>query len=274
MLVGGLLACGSRAPSERCRELGDGSLRSPAVEVQVGSTLHADGAITGGSTVTCEALAPATAHFVDASTVLASIPPALRPARVRVHHEPALPIGARPLAQPEFHRPSGALLVAAARAPDAIWLHELAHVRMAGARPSGQVARRVLDALEEGVADYYAATIGNSPVLASRRLDRPPRIFADDWAGLALPSFDPHRLGWSFAASLWAVEPRAGAVLEDLLACMSRTTESAADLRASAVLAAWLAFCPERSRAAIRAHVCSWLPAELATTCAGTGVTP
>jgi hypothetical protein len=134
---------------------------------------------------------------------------------------------------------------------------------MLGPRPSAAVSSRVLAALEEGIADYYAATILGSPELGARSLAAPPRITGDDWAAIAQPAFDPHRLGWKLAGSLWARRVD----LEDLVDCMAHGVDDASGSRVSDAIAAWLDACPVRSRDAIRAHVCSWVPRELAPTC-------
>lgn len=257
-----LVACGSDDQAARCREMGDGTLRTASVEVRVGSTVLADGGLTAGAAPSCAH--PARGHFIAASQVMEELPAALRPTRVVIHHAPALPTGGRPIAQLEMHRPSGSLLATASAIPRAVWLHEVAHLRMLGVRPRAAVARRLFDALEEGIADYYAATTLGSPRLGPRALDRPPALVADDWAQLALRSFDPHRLGHKLAASLWASEPAGGALVEDLVDCMAGAAETPADARTSAAFGAWLAGCPTRSRGAIRSVVCSWLPRELA----------
>lgn len=88
--------------------------------------------------------------------VWAGLPPALRPPQVVVHLDPqATP----PIDRVEGHRPSGSILLMRRAIPEldrGIWLHELAHVLMSGPRPTGTLDSRLIAAVEEGVADYFA----------------------------------------------------------------------------------------------------------------------
>lgn len=247
-----------------CRDLD--VLQTAEVQVVIGSRLGGNGELSAGQVGHCARSPAAAAMFRTLLGLLPAMPAELRPSRVVVHHAPQLPAGARLLLDLELHRPSGTLIAAGGSVPAAVWFHELAHVRMVGKRPAAPVARRISDAIEEGIADFAAATVIGSPQLPGRSLDAPPQIVADDWAALATDSFDPHRLGWQFAASLWQTQP-ARAVLEDLIRCMAATPPSTADERTSVVIATWLASCPQRSRATITERVCLWLPDELVPTC-------
>lgn len=168
----------------------------------------------------------------------------------------------------DTQRRSLVLSAEAGQLSEELWLHELAHVRMQGARPSAPLAKRLLSALEEGVADYYAAAIaGTSKVGADgevRDLAQPPRLDDTDWMRLALSSFEPHRLGWAFGAELYRSEARPGALLEDAVACFDgESALGAAPDSTSAAVAALLAECPERSRDRLRRLLSDWLPSEI-----------
>lgn len=258
-------ACSSRTSQalvDRCRALGDGALASREVSVHVGSIVG-HGTLTAGRVPRCEDVPGATAVFIAATERVADLPSSLRVSRVAIHHVPRLPAGARPLIDLEMHRPTGALLAGSGPIVPAIWFHELAHVRMRGTRPAAIVAGRIVDAAEEGVADYTAAAVTGSSQLPGRDLTAPPRALPDDWATLASGDFDPHRLGWQLAAALWASEPRPGPLLEDALACIAGAPEGSVGDRTGTALAAWLAGCPPRSRRAISEVICRWLPAEI-----------
>ena len=81
-----------------------------------------------------------------ASAALARIPARFAPARVRLEQRPILGV--------ECERETGSLLLgnSAVELPDSVWLHELAHVRMHGARPQAPLAQRVLTAFEGSIA--------------------------------------------------------------------------------------------------------------------------
>lgn len=261
------VACGRSADLERCRAIGGGALSSNDVELRLGSRLTGTGELRVGEVGSCDDDASATAVFLIAVSTLSTIPAALRPDRTVIHYAPRLSEGARPLEGLEMHRPSRSLLAIGSDIDPRIWLHELAHLRMHGDRPSGPVGRGLVAAIEEGVADYYAAAVGRSPRLPARDLENPPRGTTADWSALAFDSFDPHRLGWRWAALLWRIEPASGPLLEDLVRCVSDAKLGGVADRIRTVLDAWLDGCPVRSRRVIAAQVCNWIPRELATGC-------
>jgi hypothetical protein len=148
-----------------------------------------------------------------------------------------------------------------------VWLHELGHLASAGPRPEDPAARRVLVALEEGVADYYAAILADSPHVGDshtvmRDLNQPPRVTAEAWAALALPGFDPHPFGWALAAALWRAEPNVGGLLVDLVHAL-RVGELRQVRGPRKLLDAVVHACPPRSRQTLDQILSAWLPSEL-----------
>lgn len=243
--------------------------RTPSIDARVrvraSSRLLADGTLEPG-----EMLAQSTFAWLPevqrASTALAAIPGQFAPSEVTLELNSRRAPGVPPLLGVECHRETGALLLGATAhlLPQNVWLHELAHVRLHGARPRAILAQRMLTALEEGVADDYAAVLGGSPVLGfgaeQRDLQQPPNVGPSDWASLALPNFDPHRLGWALASALYAAEPRAGVLLEEAIACLDGSGPLRdADSPASAI-ASLLQSCPESGRARFETLLSDWLP--------------
>ena len=264
----------SSSAAAACREQTGGRLELAGVRVWVGSSATTD-RVAAGRVAECGSGAEALRVFRAVGSAHADIPEALRPGRVEVHLGPKLD-GRPPLQGVEFHAPSRALLVereSKLELDHSVWLHELAHVRLAGARPEGPLARRVWATIEEGVADYFAAAVSGSPRLGRGRrgqpvrdLSDPPGASARDWALLALPSVraDPHRLGWRLAAELWRREPRPGPLLEDVATALSgrEALEGSRDIPSEAI-AAFVARCPARSRATVTDVVTAWAPREI-----------
>lgn len=261
---------------ERCRVAGDGTLRRPGLEVYVESRVERDGAIRSGRVPTCGDGAAATARFLSAHDALERTPPTLRPKHVVVHVAPALPRDAPPLGAIETHQTSGSVLVTGDRAvhlTQPMWLHEYGHLLMLGQKPKrGTAAASIFDAVEEGVADYYAACVQESPDLGaggdgslSRDLRSRPHGVAAGWDALALADrrFEVHRFGWDLAARLWKREPRRGPLLEDLLRCVADARFTTGATPPSAVAGALLNACPERSRDAFETVLAAWLPPAL-----------
>jgi hypothetical protein len=239
------------------------ALDSPAIEVRSSSRLRADGRLEGGLPVSCGESARAACALLAAHDALALVPDRLRPARVTVHLEPALPPGSAPLGALEYHADSASLFARRAdlaQIESSVWLHELGHLRARGARPRGRIERRIYAVIEEGAADYYAATIGGSARLRSpdgaRDLDRPAGVPPEYWVTLLAPAFDPHPLGWELAAALWKIEKAPGPLLHDLIEGLSARVEPA-DLpegtaaTPAAVARSFAERCPARSRQAI-----------------------
>ncbi len=197
---------------------------------------------------------------------LSQVPTELKPTGLRLD-------GQNPAhaASVEFDSASGALLLGpgAEDLPSSVWLHELGHARMRGARPHGVLGGRLFRAIDEGAADYFAACVSGSPRLGNARelrdLTAPPAVAASEWATLALPNgFDAHRMGWALAARLYAAEPRRGPLLDALVACLDGESglDRAADTPAATVQAL-LQACPANARERISLVLAEWLPAAL-----------
>lgn len=211
---------------------------------------------------------PATARapaLASLNRALRLVPAALAPSPLRVETEPP-----RRVNRVEIDAISGSLLIGtgAEDLPVTVWLHELGHARMHGSRPRGAVAQRLLRAVDEGAADYYAALLSGTPRVGDaselRDLRTPPRVDGSEWATLALPGFDAHRIGWALAARLYAAEPRRGPLLDELVACLDGESElaHAGDTPAAAVQSL-LAACPVTARERLSVVLAAWLPAEL-----------
>jgi hypothetical protein len=238
--------------------------RPPAgVELVVGSSLDGE-ELTPGEPLRCAGPWTALEAALDA------MPPELRPAFLAVHLDPRVRDAAQ-IDRVEVHEASGALLLASGAALDhTVWFHELAHVSMRGPRPGNRIAERLLRAVEEGVADWVAATVAGSPLLGGvggRDLRQPPVTSTFAWAALALPRvhFDPHELGWQLAAELWRARPAGDMLREDLVAALADPTPWPAEVTSPAdTLAHLLARCPARSRETLSGVLHAWSPAELA----------
>ena len=269
MVLAALACSGPDHPSRaECERIGSGGHTArPGLVVLRGSRLGAVAKLDPGNPASCSDPGRA-ALFLRAHALLANVPEALRPARVTIHASPTVGAPNAPVAGLEYHRESASLLVSAAAVDmeRTVWLHELGHLRAATRLPQAEPAQSVLAALDEGVADYYAAVTAGRPRLggahagAERDLAAPPAARADDWARLALPGgLDVHRMGWRFAGLAWQAEPREGALVRFLLACMG-------DLRALSgagpgpVARAWLEGCPEAGRARVEPLLRAWMP--------------
>lgn len=258
-----IIACSGPWVSDSCGldENGKGG-----ITVYVGSRSDGPGLHVGRPAVCDDGEREEAARLLQrAHQVADRLPTSLRPATIDIHLTPRVADGAGDVEGLEYHRPAGALLAGhgAGDLHDTVWFHELAHVTMARRLDGGDFARAWREAIEEGIADYHAAAIARRPQLGPfgakargrRDLSRAPEVRPGDWESLALPNvaFDPHRLGWSFAAAAYAFEPQAGALLQDLLKCGNDPLPSR-----------WIAQCPQRSRATIEALLRGWMPAELA----------
>ena len=71
-------------------------------------------------------------------------------------------------------------------------------------------------------------------------------------------------MGWLLAAELYRLDPKAGELLEDVVACLDQDSDlkSVADSPAAAIHAL-LSACPERSRPRISRAFANWLPPQL-----------
>lgn len=235
-----------------------------------GSRLLKDGGLTPGPVTTLGDSDKLAA--TPALKALGMIPFELKPAPVVIDlgliREPGVPAPD----VVEYHRTGRSILVGAAGADASVemWLHELSHARMAGARPKGPLARRLIDAVEEGVADYFAASLAHNPLLGTpsrqRDLMHPPRVGGSEWATLAFDGFDTHRMGWVLAAKLYEVAPMGGSLLHDAVACLDGESQLGvvADSPAAAI-GALLEACPQQGRSRLSRIFQSWLPPELFT---------
>jgi hypothetical protein len=235
------------------------------LSVRSASRLLADGRLEPGEMLVPASFA-ARLEAQAASAALAAIPLEFAPSAVILELFPKRAPGVPPINGVECHGESGTLLLGntAPQLPKSVWLHELAHVRLHGARPSAMLAKRLITALEEGVADDYAAVLGGSAVLGfgaeQRDLRQPPSVGPSDWASLAFPDFDPHRLGWALAAALYAAEPRAGALLEEAIACLDGPGPLRYASSPASAIASLLESCPEPGRQPFRTLLSDWLP--------------
>jgi hypothetical protein len=201
-----------------------------------------------------------------AKSALSVMPSGLRPEAIALH----VMSRATDVVGVEFHAPSGALLVEGVerRTLDgSVWLHEIAHVRLKGQRPSGIIGRRLVVAVEEAVADYFAAVIGGTPRLGRdeqgqplRDLSAPPPSSAAAWARYLMPGLvaDPHELGWRLAGELWSLAPADRSLLEDLVAMLSSRRPFSDEDGAAVVAKELLQRCPPRSRERLRAALRRW----------------
>jgi hypothetical protein len=236
---------------QACKARGPGTLVSERLRVR------ARGEIPG-----CDDDRAATGAFLLVDGLLESIHPSLRPGPVTIELRQA---GDRFDVTPDKRVISVSARFASADA--AAWLHELAHLAAHGPRPRAPAARRIASAIDEGIADYFAAALTGSPRVGDglgemRDLTRPPPLPADTWGMLALGELDPHLFGWKLAALLWRAEPRAGGLLEDWVRCLSGGVLEGAESPA-AVLGALAQSCPARSRELLSSTLRDWAPAEL-----------
>jgi hypothetical protein len=251
----------SAAELVRCRAT-DGPRTAP-IDLYSGSRLRSDGMLEAGKRVGCSESSRSARATVAAREALLLVPHHLRPQTVRVHLDPALPSGAVPIATLETHTESASLFARSSGAADldpSVWLHEFAHLRARGTRPHGRIERRIYAAIEEGVADYYAAVIRGSPRLSgedgARDLERPPRVPAEYWVTLLNPVFDPHPFGWELAAALWRIDSKPGPLLDDLVEGLSADSAAndlpgGADTTPADVARSFVMRCPARSRRTI-----------------------
>jgi hypothetical protein len=261
-VVGGLIARRGVAPTPPSLVADD------RIVVRSGSRLLRDGQLApGGPAVASAARERAQRR---ARETLALIPVDLRPTRLLLDLEPGREPGVTAVDGLEYHQGSGSLLLGAAgiTAGNELWLHEAAHVRMAGARPRGPLAGRLIGAIEEGFADYFAAALSGQTKLGAaprqRDLQAPPRIGESEWASLAFDGFDRHRMGWALAARLYQLDANGGSLLRDVVACLDGDSElGSADDSPVAVIAALLSACPEPGRPRLARVLWDWLPREL-----------
>jgi hypothetical protein len=176
--------------------------------LKIGARLTNDG-VVGGVAAPC-ADPRVQAFLPTLSAAVERAPERLLRGPVEVYLDPEVTNGA-PLREIETHA-SGALLVSSkspALRDESIVLHELFHVAVARKRPEGARLARVFQALEEGAADYFAASVMGKPEVGSvdgretRRLT-PRRTATElDWVATATGRVGPHALGHLLASELW-----------------------------------------------------------------------
>jgi hypothetical protein len=158
----------------------------------------------------------------------------------------------------------------AALMPSTVLWHELAHVRFAGPRPHGLLARRLHHVIEEASADYVAAVVAGGPHVGShdvgelRDLGRAEDANVSVWAELALSERPPsHRLAASLARRFWEHAPAPGPFVVDLARALGDPRPWPSVQGTSATVRELLKRCPERSRTALSDSLAAWMPPEL-----------
>lgn len=261
-LAGGAALSGeSRAATE--------TLRDGDVTVRRGGVRWAARSMPGAPVSASDAPAAAALHaLVRARGLLPA------PLRVPVVLElDPVSLGHAPFAGAEASPRGTVLFVDSARAPAfdrTVWLHELAHLAAAGARPEGPLGVRLLAAVDEAVADYAAATFSRSTLVGSvaggerRDLAAPPQVGDSEWAylGLAGAPWDAHRVGWALAGALFE-EGATEDVAVDLVQSLATAGPFGGDDTPHGVLVQWMVRCPARSRPALRRAVGRWIPSDL-----------
>ncbi len=199
------------------------------------------------------------------SDALRHVPEALRPATLRLRLDAGL--GQHAL----FDARSSTIWVSPsfAQAPaPSVLLHELAHAAANGSRPNSLIAQRLVQAVDEAHADYFAASVLGTPRIGSEELGEVRDLSAEiprgavELAQLALPGFSPHEVAAPLACLLWQAQPDAGALLTDLTWAL----RSGRPWRAStpgAVAQELVARCAERTQPLLQQILMSWLGPQL-----------
>lgn len=258
--------------ADRCRGAHAEPLQREALQVYVDSTVQGD-EIALGRIPPCGSHSTATEVYLLARDVLRTVPNELRPAQVTIHLSPKLVAGAAPILVSEVHTPSASILINGQdldRLDASTLLHEFGHLQWRSPHPRGLIASRIMASLEEGIADYYAATTQGSAKLgfsggqAARDLLQRPVWLRGGWTRLSRETevWRAHEQGWDWAALLWSHEQKPGVLLFDLLVCM-RNARIEASTSPAQVIRAWLETCPARSQDTIDALLHRWIPRTL-----------
>lgn len=196
--------------------------------------------------------------------LLSRLPQRLRPQSLAVHLE--VRGETRPLAT---HLPSRSLLVrgSALQLPDGPWLHELGHIALGLDTAPPGLGGNLQAALAEGTCDYLAGRQTGSAVLSSaphgptRDLRRPPSMGDRDWLQLSwvTPDFDPHHLGWRFAAGLWRSQVDPLALFECDFGGLAEASGVEPGLRR------WLRSCPAEAQGELSNALSNTFPPQLWT---------
>lgn len=249
-LVWALLCCGCGNSAALCGE----QLAAHELRVFSGSILEGEALSPGKNTGCKNATARQT---VDAlSRALDELPTSARmplDVHVDIDVQAALPVHTV-----EAHT-SGALLVGKAPTDDTIWLHEIFHTQAGHPTSSDPLVARTLRALEEGSADYFAATFTGTAQVGARdgrevrNLMGPERTDELLWLRFAQGKADSHLLGSMFARELWSERPGSPDVAQALVRCLRNAAR--APLRDVSELSA---FCPDSSRPVVERAVARW----------------
>jgi hypothetical protein len=257
----------SSAELAACRELGGGRLSSSRVELRRNSSVGEPRSYQG-SVPACAESKLATHAFLTLYQALELVPSELFDGRVILELSPTLPRDQR-FVGIDAHPVSGAIWTDEHHAwsDRSTFLHEIAHLAMAGPRPPAGAARRLALAVEEGAADYFAATLGGDPLVGrglpqARDLAHAPALPAAVWAELALNGFEAHVFGSALAGWLYRTQPGGGALLEDLVRCLSSGALHGASSPGH-VLRNLVHECPPHSRRAREETLRAWAPSEL-----------
>jgi hypothetical protein len=195
------------------------------VSVKVGATVTHRG-VVGGVSAGCDdprvrAILPTFVRAIE------RVPAGLLRHPVELFLDPRV-VDGPPVREIETHASGGLLAASGSRAlsDESIVLHELFHVAVSRERPSDARRARIFEALEEGLADYFAASVtgrsevGSTDGRETRRLT--PRRSATEleWVTTATGQIGPHALGHALASELWhawGADPRRAARLAECL---------------------------------------------------------
>jgi hypothetical protein len=227
--------------------------------------LTVDGELVPGTRTDCSAAE--SPLFATGLQAYSKVPPSLRGPVLRIH---AMVPGSG-VQGLEYEPSAGAILASGSELPEVAWLHEIGHSLTRGPRPDSLLAGRLHAALDEAVADYFAAATRESPDLgpSGRHLDRPPLIRDSDWAllGVRQAPFDPHRFGWALAARMWRESPRGASLLESVVTCLrhdhgARGARTPAPLRDTArdFISSVVGGCPTAQRQRFEQMLRQWIP--------------
>ncbi len=199
-LLGLSAACGRTPAAECVRALESLSFQTNST---VGPTVVEAGPLLDCRDSRVAAIAPELARAVRRA-------PLVLPRPLKVHLDPTIPDGPA-LTEIETHA-SGELLLASrsnAYRDPSILLHELFHVAAAGKRPDEPRLARAVTAMEEGAADYFAASVLADPKVGAadgrevRNLAKHHSVTEQHWVATVTGQIGPHELGFGLSSRLW-----------------------------------------------------------------------
>jgi hypothetical protein len=209
--------------------------------VKVGATVTHRG-VVGGVPARCDdprlrALLPTFVRVIE------RVPPGFLRRPVELYLDPRVADGP-PVREIETHASGGLLAASASRAlsDESIVLHELFHVAVSRERPSDARRARIFRALEEGLADYFAASItgrseiGSADGRETRRLTPLRRATELEWVTTATGQVAPRALGHSLASELWhawGADPRRATLLAECLRAPANVRKDVPELVAA-----------------------------------------